>query len=172
VWRHLYQRAASDIANYRAGAKSVDGRLVMDSWMGLLAGTQVLAEAVQALIGLPRESQEELELVIAEQQQRLTERLDEVRLLAGELYAAHVYWREQQAEYDLARTFNPARLASRTVRRTAPLRPRQKILNETAAWQCAQLAAPPPPPDAFLLDVSADGRVAIAVEPRPLTVSA
>ena len=171
VWRHLFQRAATDIANYRAGVATVDHQSVTDSWMRLLAGTHVLAEAVQALTGLPRESEEELELVIVEQQQRLTERLAEVRQLAGELYAAHVYWREQQAGYDLARTLNPVKLASRTVRGSGPSKPRQSILNETDAWHCAQLAAPPPPPDAFLLNLTADGRVAVAVEPRGLATS-
>jgi hypothetical protein len=172
VWRHLYQRAATDIANYRSGMTSVDHRSVTASWMQLLAATQVLAEAVQALTSLPRESEEELELLMAEQQQRLTERLDEVRLLAGELYAAHVYWREQQADYDLARTLNPVKLASRTVRASGRQKPRQQILNETDAWQCAQLAAPPPPPDAFLLKVSTDGRVAVAVEAHEFAMSA
>jgi hypothetical protein len=78
---------------------------------------------------------------------------------------------EQQAGYDLARTLNPVKLASRTVRGSGLSNPQQSILNETDAWHCAQLAAPPPPPDALLLNLTTDGRVAVAVEPRGLATS-
>ena len=111
--------------------------------------------------------------MLAEQQQRLTDRLDDVRRLAGELYDAHLHWRAQTADYELGLTLNPAKFAVRAVvKRGAVRRPPQKILDETAAWQCAQLAAPPPPPDALLLGVGADGRLAIAVEANELPVTA
>ena len=172
VWRQLYDRAASDVAKYRAGAKDVDHRSVLVSWERLLIATQVLGEAVQALIRLPQASPEQWDLVIAEQQQRLADRLEDVRRLAGDLYAAHLHWRAETAEYELSLSLNPAKLAKRAVAKRGDLRrPPQKILDERAAWECAQLAAPPAPPEALLVGVG-DGRLEIAVEAHEMSLAA
>ena len=173
VWRQLYDRAASDVAKYRAGSKDVDHRSVLVSWERLLVATQVLGEAVQALIRLPQASPEQWDLVIAEQQQRLSDRLEDVRRLGSYLYAAHLHWRVETAEYELSLSLNPAKLVKRAVAKRGDLRrPPQKILDERAAWEAAQLAAPPAPPDALLVGVGDNGCLEIAVEAHEMSLAA
>jgi hypothetical protein len=168
VWRELYEQAVIDVAKYRQGSSDIDHRAVLRSWFRVLQATQVIAEAVQAVIRLAAASSEQFELVLAEQQQLLSDRLDEVRRLAGELYDAHLHWRAEKAEFDLSLTLNPAKFAARSIKRGSLRKPRQRILDEGVAWQCGQLAAPPPAPDALLLTLRSDGRVSVAVEAREL----
>jgi hypothetical protein len=77
---------------------------------------------------------------------------------------AHLHWSAVKAQYDLSRTLNPVRLAKRAVKRTAPRKPKQLPLDGRVAWQCGQLAVPPAPTEAVLLEVGSDGQVSVAVE--------
>ena len=171
VWRELYEQAGIDVAKYRQGSSDTDHRAVLRSWFRVLRATQVIAEAIQATIRLAAATSEQFELVLAEQQELLSDRLEEVRNLAGDLYDAHLHWRVEKAEYDLSLTLNPAKFAARSIKRGSMRKPRQRILDEGIAWQCGQLAAPPPAPDALLLALRADGRVSVAVEAPELSLA-
>ena len=142
VWRQLYDRAASDVAKYRAGSKDVDHRSVLVSWERLLVATQVLGEAVQALIRLPQASPEQWDLVIAEQQQRLSDRLEDVRRLGSYLYAAHLHWRVETAEYELSLSLNPAKLVKRAVaKRGRPPNSPHRRRPRTRYWSASATTA-------------------------------
>ena len=101
---------------------------------------------------------------MAEQQQLLTERVEEVRLLAAKIRDAHLHWAAVEAEYDLARTLNPVKLARRAVKRTAPRKPKQLPLDSLIAWHCGQLAVAPRRWTRSCSGVGSDGQVSVAVE--------
>jgi hypothetical protein len=162
VWRQLHKKASDDAAGYADGVCAPED--LLRSWMRLTQATRALCEIGQVMMRLPRDSVEDAELFVAEQQQLLTERVEEIRMLAATIRDAHMHWAAAKAEYDLARTLNPARLAKRAVNRSAPPKPKQLPFDFLVAWQCGQLANPPAPADAVLLQVGSDGQVSVAVE--------
>jgi hypothetical protein len=162
VWRQLHEKASDEAAGYADGRCPPEN--LLRSWMRLTQATQALCEVGEVMMRLPRDSVEDAELFVAEQQQLLTERVEEIRALAATILDAHLHWAAVKAEYDLARTLNPVKLAKRAVKRTAPRKPKQFPLDSRVAWQCGQLASPPSPTDAVLLEVGSDGQVNVAVE--------
>jgi hypothetical protein len=162
VWHQLHDRMTRHLGEYRAGQRKAGE--VENSWAMLLYATHVLAENSAVLSALTYDSVAALEDASSEERERVLHALEQVRSLAGELLEAHLNWAAENAEWQFARTRNPARKAVRAVRKTNVPRPSQKPLDYTTAWRASQLALPPQPPGALVVTVSDDGTVAVGAE--------
>jgi hypothetical protein len=164
AWRELHRQAERTVRNYVAGQASA--AQVEDAWTSVLYATQAVTESSAILTRVPCDSIAELESVRSEEAERFSRVVDKVRVLAGDLHAAHEGWSARNGEYQ-RRARNPARLAQQVATRKRPSKPAQRSLNPMTAWRAGRLARPLRPPPALLLSVSDDGSVHVAVESSP-----
>jgi hypothetical protein len=159
VWHQLCERMGRHLAGYRRGDLPADR--VEESWAMLLHATQVLGSTSALLTELPYDTVGELEEATTEERTRILDAVEVIRGFADELHTAHLDWAAKKAEYDLRRTWNPARHAVRAVRRTRAVKPAQGPIDDITAWRASQLSAPSRLPAALLVSVRRDGAVTV-----------
>jgi alkylated DNA repair dioxygenase AlkB len=138
--------------------------------------TQVLAGASSLLSSLPQTDLQDAEAVAREERVRIAGALTDLQPLAERLATAHAAWTSAKAEYERSLTQDPSITlptprrhfeltmpgsAARWVAGRFKSAPRAQPLSDHVADVAQQVAAPPSLPEAVLVEIGADGSVAI-----------
>ncbi len=171
-WRELLHRTRRLLQAYRSGdgkdqkAKRATAAAVNASWSLLLRGTQALAEVSTAFAALPQTDQRAAETLRREETARITERLDDLTGLAGDVFLAHAKWQAGHTVHELNRTNNPVERVRRKLSNSelAKLEAGPGPLDGALADIAEQLSRQAAAPAAMLVDVRDDGTVLVSAD--------
>jgi hypothetical protein len=163
-WRELCVRTDRLLKTYQAkGSDHEDATRVNVAWSQLLRATQALAETSTAFAALPHDLPDTAAALRREESERVAGCLADLHELAERLHTAHASGQATRTLHDINHTNNPVERVRRKVTRTElPSGPGP--LDGRLAAVAGELAEPPAPPRAMLVDVRRDGTALVAAE--------
>jgi hypothetical protein len=161
-WRELWVRTDRLLRVYQAAGSDREDAIRVDvAWSQLLRATQALAETSTAFAALPHDQHDQAAALRREESERIAGCLKDLHELAERLHTAHASGQATRTLHDVNHTNNPVERVRRKVTRTQlPSGPGP--LDARLAMIAGELAAPPAPPRAMLVDIRTDGTALVA----------
>jgi hypothetical protein len=163
-WRELWTRTDRSLKSYQVeGSTREDAARVDIAWSQLLHATQALAETSTAFAALPHDQPDTATALRREESDRVAGCLSDLHELAERLHTAHASAQATRTLHDVNHTNNPVERVRRKLTKTQlPSGPGP--LDARLARIARELADPPAPPRAMLVDIRKDGTALITAE--------